>query len=336
MSQKITFFSRCKPQRVDALKIALDNQRIFIGYPLGVRGAKYAPRNLKSCVVDLLSDNDTWLAAHLASDRRKEYNGNRNLVRKVVDGSIAMIPRPEHGVVYCGRVVGDFELVDNPAWYDAYMAIRGDTDTDETWHSADIGQCWRVDDFKPLPISRIPGWIRRSLYGRSTYGVIHPDSACGDPTPVMQMLLEGRNRVVHEWTLDLSQIIRRLLEDSTPTVFEHLVVSLLQLEYPDETWIQVGGVGDGGVDGVGFDASGNVCGLLQCKWQYWGEEVFTGTEPASATPRPIRHYLAVLRDDSGKLNRSNNFLNAQRVAELLAKHHARLPLAVSLRIGGGE
>ncbi|MDC8012566.1 hypothetical protein [Tahibacter soli] len=335
MTERVTFFSRCKPQNVDAVEIARDHRRIFIGYPLARPGVKYDPRNLRNCVVDLLSDEDTWLAAHSVSDRRRAYNANRNLVGKVVEGSMAMIPRPEHGVAYCGRVISGFELVDNPAWYDAYMTLRGDTDTDDTWHSADIGQCWRVDEFKPLPVSRIPGWIRRSLYGRSTFGVIHPDSICGDPTPVMDALLENRSRVVREWTLDPRQIERRLLEDSTPTVFEHLVVSLLQLEHSGETWIQVGGVGDGGIDGVGFDANGDVCGLLQCKWQYWGEEVFAGATTSSATGRPIRRYLAVLRDESGGSMVDGTFLDAGRIAELLAKHHARLPLAVSLRVGSG-
>ena len=48
------------------------------------------------------------------------------------------------------------------------------------------------------------------------------------------------------WTLDIEEIKRRLAEDLTPTSFEHLVVSLLQLEHPTETWQYTGGPGDGG------------------------------------------------------------------------------------------
>jgi hypothetical protein len=31
--QRLVFFSRCKPQDVDALQVALDTNRVFIGYP---------------------------------------------------------------------------------------------------------------------------------------------------------------------------------------------------------------------------------------------------------------------------------------------------------------
>src|SRR5690348_10737098 len=181
MMHPIVFYLRCKPQNVDAIEIVLSEKRVFIGYPMQRAGVGYDPRKLKECVVDLSCGDDEWNAAHAASDKRREYNQNRNLVRKVEIGSIALVPRPTRGVIYCGRVSGRFELVNAPPWYDRYMKIRGDADDESRWHAADVAQCWTVDEFRPIPVPRVPAWIRRSLFGRSTYGVVHPDPILGDP-----------------------------------------------------------------------------------------------------------------------------------------------------------
>jgi hypothetical protein len=125
MTDRVVFYSRCKPQGADAIEIALAEKRVFFGHLMARAGAAYNPRNLKLCVVDPSCGDDEWIIAHAASDRRRQFNQNRNLVRKVVNGSIALIPRPTHGVIYCGRVVSKFELVNAPPWYDRYMAIRG-------------------------------------------------------------------------------------------------------------------------------------------------------------------------------------------------------------------
>ena len=43
-----------------------------------------------------------------------------------------------------------------------------------------------------------------------------------------------------------NEVERRLVESVGPGTFEHLCVSLLQLEFPEEVWVHVGGSGDGG------------------------------------------------------------------------------------------
>ena len=56
-----------------------------------------------------------------------------------------------------------------------------------------------------------------------------------------------------------------------PSAFEHLMVHVLQLESGNAiSWHHVGGSGDGGVDGIGMSAKGEVAGVLQCKWYYSG------------------------------------------------------------------
>src|SRR5205085_721411 len=89
-----------------------------------------------------------------------------------------------------------------------------------------------------------------------------------------QVQQAGAARRPDSWTLDRQEIERRLLDTLTPSSFEHLVVSLLQLEHRHETWSQVGGPGDGGIDDVGAAEDGAVAALLQCKWQYDGQDAF--------------------------------------------------------------
>jgi hypothetical protein len=331
--EPIVFFSRCKPQDVDAIDIVLSENRLFIGWPMRRAGAPYDRRNLRACVVDPSCGDDEWANAHAASDKSRQFNQNRNLVRKVTIGSIAMVPRPDFGVIYCGRITSKFELVNSPPWYERYMQIRGDTDGERFWHAADVAQCWTVDRFKPIPVPRVPQWIRRSLFGRSTYGVIHPDDICGDPYEVISRIIETDDFEQRLWTLDLAVIEMRMLTDLSPTTFEHLLVALLQLEHPNEVWSQVGGSGDGGIDGVGADANGEVAGLLQCKWQFWGQPTFPTETVWRARARPYRRYLAALRYPEGVVPQGCEFLSRSKIAELVAKHYARLPQALSMRIG---
>lgn len=336
MAKPIVFYSRCKPQGVDAIEIAEKTKRIFIGHPLH-KSHEYDPKNLKNCVVDLRCDDDTWNAA-LSGVRSNQYNQNRNLVRSVDKGSIAMIPRPQQGVIYCGRIVSEFELVDAPAWYDDYLHIRrknkpGDIDNENTWHAADVAQCWQVDRFREIPVPRIPVWIRRSLFGRSTYGEIRRDEKLDlDPYAVLSEIIESNTFRARSWTTDINEIQTRLLEDVTPSAFEHLMVSLLQLENPGEMWTHVGGSGDGGVDGIAADQHGKVTGLLQCKWQYAGESPFL-----AGIWKPIQSlkYLASLRHPTCESADDYTFMGLEKIAELVKKHSSRLPQALSMRIGAG-
>jgi hypothetical protein len=94
--------------------------------------------------------------------------------------------------------------------------------------------------------------------------------------------------------------------------------------------VHVGGSGDGGVDGIGADANGKVIGLLQCKWAYWGEEVFSRTQPSHST---VRHILAALLHQKQVHPRDGiEFWPLSRVRSLVIKHAKNLPLALSLGV----
>ena len=125
---------------------------------------------------------------------------------------------------------------------------------------------------------------------------------------------------VRTWTLDLTTIEKRLLNDLTPSTLEHLIVSLLQLEHPDEVWTQVGGSGDGGVDGAGSGQDGHVTGLLQSKWQYWEKTRFLPIQHGELA-RSHPKIFAALRYPDGAAPPHCIFLNRPRIAELVAKHY---------------
>jgi hypothetical protein len=190
-----------------------------------------------------------------------------------------------------------------------------------------------VDEFRPIPFPLIPAWIRRCFFGRSTYGLIHGIEEINlDPFSTLSELIDNPGVAIRPTTNDLVEVERRLVNDVGPGVFEHLCVSLLQLEHPDQVWAQVGGSGDGGLDGIGADASGNVIGLLQCKWRYWGEP----TDFMSAWNRSDREYRRVLASliHPSELSAVSGleFWGRGHVARLVVKHASRLPLARSLRV----
>jgi hypothetical protein len=260
-------------------------------------------------------------------------------IRDVGIGSIVLVPRPSRGVVYCGTINSEFELINDPPWYESYLKLLGETLDDdvrkETWRAADVAQCWKVDEFVPVNLPRIPAWIRQSFFGQSTYGRIYPDSVAGEPLGTLNKIMHDQSFERRNWTRELSEISRRLSSDVTPTAFEHLVVSLLQLEHPDEAWTHIGGSGDGGVDGIGADEkTGRVTSLLQCKRRWdGGDSVFPADSVWTDKGQPQRQYLGTLSSMPNTTPKDFVVLDRERIAELVLHHCAKLSQAMSMRIG---
>lgn len=329
------FYSRCKPYKYDALDVALYSNRIFFGHAMRKADTVYDRRNLKNCVVDVTCGDDEWANWHARSDKRNQFNGNRNFAKKITPGSIALIPRPSSGVIYCGIVTGDFELVDNPDWYPIWEKIWQSaplTAPEESWIAIEVAQTWPVDTFRAISLPKIPVWIRRSLFGRSTYGVVQPYGDLNPHSTMTEILKTGVN-LERPWTIDLSEVERRLITDVTPNAFEHLVVSLLQLEHRDEIWTHVGGSGDGGLDGIGANASGEVVGLLQCKWSYDGEQIFMNPSVTAGSKRPVLYLASAFHSDCQSGPDGFEFLSKSCIAQMLVRHASNLPQAIALRVG---
>ena len=338
----IAFYCRARPQQCDAFSVFREARRVFIGWPLH-RGGKagYDPQALRTCLVAPTVPEEEWQAV---GGRNRNHSRNRNFVFEVEaargSGAIVLIPRPQEGAAHLARIAGPFEIVDAPPWSKSYLRLRREqglpADDASNCHIADVAQGWPVDEYRRIELSHVPGWLRRSMLGRATYGLLpaHPLDHEVSAYEVLDQLIVGPDAPDMEWTLEIEKIKRRLVEVLSPNAFEHLVVSLLQLEHPDEVWQHTGGPGDGGVDGFGANETGNVVGLVQAK-------LYARSAPAMrpfvSGGQEIRRYAAVLLPpnpedpDDGTI-----LLDLDWIACKVKTCWRRLPLALSIRVGNGQ
>ena len=338
-SQRIAWFNRAKPLGADAFEIFKQANRVFIGYPLGKKGGNFDPHALRSCLVNpdpsICADNE-WECYKPNGQKGGMFTRNRNFIPGVTKGSIVAIPRAEDGAVYIGRIKGPFEIVNSPKWREDYLKLRecqGLGDWQDTY-IAEVAQGWLVDEYKRFPLSIIPGWMRRSMFGRSTFGKFedyHPIDTSTTSWGVLNQILEGQYKVPTSWTLDLEEIKHRLVDTMTANAFEHLVVSLLQLEHPDEIWHQTGGPGDGGIDGLGSDENGDVVGLMQAKLYYDGQPLNLDN---LADKQKLRRYAAILIPENPRPPTDGTvLLDLEWIARAVRRHWQALPQARTMRIG---
>lgn len=336
MSSKKLFYSKCKPQGCDAWPIAKEFRRAFVGYPVATpegESSNWREVGCRSVFRDYCDSQwaEDWVS-HMGRGAKSQVTHNRRLALELAEGSIVLVPRLKDGVCHAGVTTGPFELTDKPDWADSYFSLREENELEtqhEGQHVGDIAQSWPIHAWHEIPFTAIPRWISYRLLSRNTLGIISdledPEESALD---VIKALIEDPRQyaIAKSGSLEIG-----LLNWLTPSAFEHLVVSLLQLEAAGgEFWHQVGGSGDCGVDGLGVNSSGRLIGKLQCKWHY---------------DSPIRHLVdeleepgvksvvAVLhgeqRFDAGDgLNAI--FWNRKAIAELVQKHKDRLPFAGSL------
>lgn len=330
------FYTKCRPQQCDAWPIAESAQRVFVGYPVEVTSGSAARWREEGCREVFRDLADTHWDHSWTDGLRRGYKAqvtvNRNLVARLDTNSIVLVPRPSDGVVYAARLSGPFELVDQPEWADTYFALRRRLKlnmAEEGDHIGDVCQSWPVRSWKSLPFFAIPRWISYRLLSRNTVGEIYDLENEGlSAWETLSKIIDDPSAygpAVH------SNIEQALLNWISPATFEHLVVSLLQLEADTGIyWHHVGGSGDGGVDGIAVDSSGHRRGVLQCKWSYSGApeelfESFTGSPESMVVATLLGGERAAPQLPSGRL-----LWDRQEIARLVEKHRTRLPIAKSL------
>lgn len=343
----IAIYCRAKPQKCNALEIFKLARRVFIGWPLLRKKETYNPQGLRTCLADPACPDDEWTKQINEHKKTKPFTQNRNFIRKVErhrveGGAIVVIPRPNEGAAYLARITGQFEIANAPSWGPAYLTLRDgeglDVDDEKAHHIADVAQGWPVDDdgYRRVELSRIPGWMRRSLFGRSTYGEFdaqHPLDEDVTSYDVLDQILNDSLPVRLSWTLEPDEIKKRLVDTlNNPSAFENLVVSLLQLEHPDEMWYHTGGSGDGGIDGFGVNDAGEVVGLMQAKFR--ANHAPNLGSPGGDNEEEIRRYAAVLLPKTPKEPIDGTyFLDLAWIADAVRRHWRHLPLALTMRVG---
>lgn len=338
MPEPIAFFCRAKPQEADAFEIFDSAKRVFVGYPLYRSGVGYDPARLQSCLVSpdpRHCADEEWLREIAGSDYKRQCNRNRNFIPSVVAGSIVVIPRPERGAMFAARVTGDFEIVDAPSWAADYMSLRARQgrylDDEKHAHIADVAQGWKVDGYVRIDLGRVPGWIRHSTLQRQTYGVLknNPFEPAVTAWSILDKLLRGDGVLSTDWTSHLDRVKSRLVAMTTPSSFEHLIVSLLQLEYPDQIWQQTGGPGDGGIDGIGSTPDGKTIGIMQAKWSAYEAPDFS---KYNVDPSIQRFGAVLLLGSDRRPTDGTQVLDIDWIAKAVIRHSHQLPFARALRV----
>lgn len=334
----IAFQCRVRPQGCDALDIFKKARHVFIGYPLVRGGVAYDSQALRKCLVDPRCSDEEW-QTEIAGRENRNFTKNRNFVPRVNKGSIVVIPRPKEGAVYVGRVKCNFDIIDNPPWAQEYLDVRKkqalDSDDDTNQHVADVAQGWAVEEYRRIELVSIPGWMRRSLFGRSTYNELpsHPLDRDLTAHVVLDRILAGLYTLDMSWSLSPEVVKRRLVDMvNNPCAFENLVVALLQLDNPCESWQHTGGSGDGGIDGLGSNEAGEVVSVMQAKY-------YADTAPQLGyvdADRPLRRYAAVFLPENPREPADETcLLNLDWIVQAVCRHWKRLPYALTLRIGEG-
>lgn len=340
----VAFFSRCKPWGIDAKEVARQHNIVFFGYALN--SGDFVPGNVNSIYdVRAFQNNvekpDGWT---------KQHSKNINFINNIEShkNKIAIIPDFVNGCLWCGIVEGGFRINHSDDAYECFAnAIRnsgrirfkleehGMVTLGPTREvlcinpkiQVELWQGWSIAEWRRVSFMHLSAEFRKSLYGRSTYGILGGGQLRQEAYDAVDAAMKGE-RVSLSWTRDRSEIEQRLRFTLTPSIFESVVVSLLQLEQPELIWTHVGGSGDGGVDGVAQCEKGYVKAILQCKWQCDNRPIFQGiNEDLGDNQRYLAWFFGEpLRGDYCKLNRD-------WLIDMILKHWRCLPLALTMRVG---
>ncbi|MBN8742556.1 MAG: restriction endonuclease [Xanthomonadaceae bacterium] len=338
MNEPVAFYVKLKPQGSDAALFCRTLRRVFIGYPPWKSDAP-----LDAPIHQALHDITT--SGHLTAERldpgchkrsyRASITGQQNVALHIGVGSIVLVPRTEHGLVYAARIEGPFTLFDPSAWENDYLALRTTQGLSAEYtdsHVGDVVQGWATSEWTALPFASLPRWIGQCFTRRQTLGLVHARDGHESPWLILDAFIKGEVRpVAYPMTDDPSEVARRLTDRLSPTSFEHLCVDLLRLERPNEYWYHCGGSGDGGADGIGYASDGTAVAVLQCKLRNPGGTIHdprTRNDLGRERMELVMASLDVL--DDGPANAV--VWGPNDVAMLLLKHAGKLPIARTLSV----
>jgi len=343
-NDKLAFYVKCRPQNADLEPIVLKHHRVFIGYPAWKQGYKYDRHCARKWLLDISVSDAVWnhngLSNELKSSYRKQITLNRWYATHVRPDHIVAVPRPAEGLCFLGKIKRRFSLVDDPEWGDEYLELRRTSGLDlepEAEHIGDVVQCWEVEQWKPIPFPLVPRWISFHLLSRNTIGLLYPRPDGEEAQDTLLALYGGTYKPALGETADLAEIEARLMTWTSPSIFEHLVCDLLQLEQPKVRWWHVGGSGDGGVDGLAINESGTITAALQCKWMMNTTAQSIADQLLEKLNRhwcvqPSVYIAALFHEGDEDVPKNATFLRRQRIAELLLKHSSCCAFARTLGV----
>ena len=99
-----------------------------------------------------------------------------------------------------------------------------------------------------------------------------------------------------------------------------MMVGILQCINDDESWLYVGGSGDGGVDGLAVNMEGEISAILQCKWKHDGGDIEIGAIEFEGK----RILASLLHPPNINFPNTQVFYGIDEIADLVLKHQRRL------------
>lgn len=342
----LVFYSKCKPQGCNAVKIALKYDIVFIGYPVLNNEAAYDVENTKQYIIPFTDkeriEKSTFLIGKQGNSPYKRITTQyRGLAENITKGDYVLIPDLPNGQVHIGKIASPFEIADRPAWGKEYMGERlsQKQKTDNPYsHYADVAQIWRVEEYRDVRFSALPRILSQQLLSRTTAGYIHNRHSL-EAFVEIKKFYNGENTIDLELTNQLEKIQARLDYILSPSIFEHLCVDLLQLENIDERWVHVGGSGDGGIDGIGTNIRNGNISVLQCKLR--SNKKSLKYEANKFVSGAGTQYLAWFSLESSEdipkdacTSERVVLMDREHIAKLVLKHAKKLPIARTLNIAG--
>lgn len=340
------FYTKCRPQDCDALDLALELNKVFVGYPLYKAGIdKEANKTRRSNFIEIfadISDKEYKKLSNYYQQKRgykSQSTRHHNLTNQIEPGSIVLIPRIQKGVCYAGRINSNFQLISNPTWIDQYFDLRKQQGKDVSnylSHIGDVIQTWSVEKWHEISFPAIPRWISYRLLSRNTAGIIHDlENPKMSAYEVLDEIIDLPKAKQYRRINNATGPYEALLNWVTPRSFEPLMVSLLQCEAngEDENWYLVGGSGDGGVDGIAVNSSGEMIKALQCKL-YSSISVEKLVQEIKGNVQDGSECIVAILGGNNKTTEIDGVkvYGIDKIVELIKKHQDSLPIAQTLNI----
>lgn len=278
--------------RLDLLNFFQKSGRITIGY-VAWRQTDIASQeweslagNLKALNLHILPPKQAVDTLHFAARRdAKIIKFNATLQEQIKADDFIVIPRPATGRFFLGQVASSFTVFDDDPsdllGEEEKREILSIADSEpnrshaicnlygqvlQGWRLRPLGELGEKQEFlREVPLFLVPSVIRKAMASRRSHGRVSIPGGKSN-VDLTARILNGLLGSTMKRERP-SELIERLRLELTPQSFEHLCVDLLNCESNGARWIHVGGAGDGGIDGAGFDATGALVGVLQCKYQ---------------------------------------------------------------------
>lgn len=210
----------------------------------------------------------------------------------------AIIPRLREGVCYITKLMNSYQIWPSTApWVMALTSsLQGHGLSLQQQYAilADAAQGWDTTPWQKVSLTALPRWFWIQTNSRGSFNRVHARAGFKSPQDIASNAYATPHVSPIAPPASIPGTVQtRLAEKLSPSALEFLCVELLNLAAHGgcALWMHIGGVGDDGLDGVGFDAAGHACHFLSVKWQIDPSTNMCGPGPAGTSPLVVAYLL---------------------------------------------